>query len=265
VNNLKYIVLGSYRSGTTVINESLEKHSKLKVAYEIFHTSPEPRGIEQSVSILNQLYGKSNFDFYESVYSRYVSKGYWYETKHISKEMDLRKYVNHVFSSFNGFKILYHQISLESELWNYLLNNNIKFIHVIRPNFLDIYVSFYASHLTKKWQTLPEQNTNFIKPFYINSYELENFFKMMQFLNDHFSSLLQDQNLIKINYSEIKSWEKTMHKVQDFLDLPYENLYAKYKKTIYQNKKNLIVNYDEILNYFKNTKWSCFFNTKELI
>lgn len=37
MEKLKYIVLGSWRTGSTVLHESLEKHPDIKITYEIFH------------------------------------------------------------------------------------------------------------------------------------------------------------------------------------------------------------------------------------
>ena len=64
MEKLKYIVLGSWRTGSTVLHESLEKHPDIKIAYEIFHeeSSVETSGMTDISDVMNNLFGKRKFD-----------------------------------------------------------------------------------------------------------------------------------------------------------------------------------------------------------
>jgi hypothetical protein len=265
-NKLKYIVLGSYRSGTTVINESLEKHSKLKIAYEIFHPDSIHRGLPDSESIIKNLYEENNFRLTKSHFPFSVNTDVSNKISCIIDEnYDLKKYVDYVFSLNNGFKILYNHLSLENKIWNYLLDNNVKFIHVLRDNFFDILVSLCAATNNKKWQRLKGDKVFEIEPFIIKKDIANYFFEMLDFLTQHFCSLIKNSDFLTIKYNEIKNWNKAINKIQFFLNLPIENIQHKYEKNIVQNKKFIVANYKELKHYFYKTKWSWFFSDEKLI
>ncbi|MBK7445710.1 MAG: hypothetical protein IPJ45_06760 [Ignavibacteria bacterium] len=58
--------------------------------------------------------------------------------------------------------------------------------------------------------------------------------------------------------SESSKHQETANKVFRFLGLKEHKVKTEYKKVLPQDLKNILYNYDEVYNYFKETKYSEF-------
>ena len=61
------------------------------------------------------------------------------------------------------------------------------------------------------------------------------------------------------------SWDSTIEKVQKFLGVRHVELPTKYYKRTDRKIKNLVENYKELSDYFKNTKRKKFFDVNILL
>lgn len=262
----RYIVLGPWRSGTTVIHESLGLHPHINVAYEILHSrsTVEATGIPDISNIIKKLYSTDRFAIRETIFNYKYGSGpddNILDVNHfvIDKCYDLSKLVDYVFERYNAFKILYCQVPRNYKVWDHLVNmRDLKVIHVQRRDYLAMLTSLLLSYKTGVWNVRsPGIHTD--DSITMSVGQLESFFELIDFETEHFQSLFSEHDNIIVDYEDIKNWESLIRKVQKFLNLQYCQLYKKYNKRTVRPLRNLIYNYDELSDHFKNTKYKEFF------
>lgn len=260
---VKYIVLGSYRSGTSNINESLGFHPQLKVACEIFHSSSTDfvTRINNFSEVLQRLYGIKNFENRKHILKCrfYPPDEDWIGIPHwqIIENVDLTKLIDYVFERYNGFKIMYQQLDRSSLTWDYLLDmKDLKIIHIIRKNYLESLVSYFLAFNSSKWNIQKGETVEDV-PIHISVKSCKLYFEYMDFEIEHFTSLFRDALLI--NYENIFDWDVTTERIQDYLGIDKITLPSKYIKRSKKPLFEYIVNFEELSKYFQDTKWSHFF------
>jgi hypothetical protein len=268
----KYLILGAMRSGTTVINESLELHPQLDVAYEVFHAGSaiELTNIPDIRDLLEELYGTRKLDYSPSVmlgsHPRHPDDvGIDTGANSFINDYDLTKLLDKVFERYNGLKILYYQVKRNNTLWDYLRDyENLKIIQVVRRNYLESLVSLLLSYRSGIWQVqqwgdLKEDQMVVIQPQQANRY-----FEYMDFVIEHYQSMFEDKSHLLVEYEEIADWDRLMKKAQGFLGIPYVPLPIKYKKRT-QYHLHKIQNLAELSEYFLNTKWRWMFECHRML
>ena len=169
--------------------------------------------------------------------------------------------------SVYGFKVKIAQLRMEHEYKNYdkillkLHEEGWKFIHLKRKN-----------HLKHKLSNILASETNI---YHIRGNDSENGKKVNVDCDLLMASIkyseeietTEETNLrtiphLKIIYeddiSESSKHQETANKVFRFLGLKEHKVKTEYKKVLPQDLKNILNNYDEVYNYFKETKYSEF-------
>ena len=273
MEKLKYIVLGSWRTGSTVLHESLEKHPDIKIAYEIFHeeSSVETSGMTDISDVMNNLFGKRKFDIEKNpFYYKHNKLNHNVLSKlkgnYLCLNQPLHKIIDYIFDKFNAFKIIYAQLNIDDNIWNYLLSiKDLKVIHTVRQNYFDILVSVLFAYKTNIWQKTEINQKILDKKIIIDRHFCDAFFNLTEFETEHYISFFSNHSNIIIDYNSLFSWDSTIKKVQKFLDVRHIELPTKYYKRTDRKIKNLIENYKELSDYFKNTKWKNFFDGNILL
>ena len=273
----KYIVLGHMRSGSSVLNEALEFHPDLNVAYEIFHpaSSIELTNIPDIKDIMFELYGFRKWTTTESIFCCRWQKGPDEEIFSKQGKFSIGEYrtildsvpldllIEKVFERYDGFKILYNQLRRNYKVWDYLASYpDLKVVHIYRRNALESLVSLYLAHSSGDWQRRTWGKKIDDQPFYLDPKIAEEYFYSMDFEIEHYTSMFK--NSINIEYNDLMNWDETLFKVQDFLEVKRQPLEKKYLKRNTKNIPELILNYKELVNVFKDTKWASHFCFRKL-
>ena len=178
----------------------------------------------------------------------------------------LHKIIDYIFDKFNAFKIIYAQLNIDDNIWNYLLSiKDLKVIHTVRQNYFDILVSVLFAYKTNIWQKTEINQKILDKKIIIDRHFCDAFFNLTEFETEHYISFFSNHSNIIIDYNSLFSWDSTIKKVQKFLDVRHIELPTKYYKRTDRKIKNLIENYKELSDYFKNTKWKNFFDGNILL
>ena len=266
----KYIVLGAMRSGTTVVNESLELHPSLSVAYEVLHykSSIELTNLPHIRDLLFELYGTRKLDYTPSpmlgLHPRFPDDiGLNVGACSFNNDCDLSALVDKVFQEYNGFKILYYQAKRNNEIWNYLRDlPDLKIIHVLRDNFMESLVSLMVAHRSGIWQLRKWGHLSKDKPVHISPQDAKCYFEYLEFSREHYLSMFEDRDQLVIRHDEIGKWDQLMRKVQNYLGVDYVPLSPKYNKRLTGGYSNKIANFQELKGFFQGTKWSGFFDSQ---
>lgn len=264
--NIKFVLVCNGRSGSSVITKALGQHPNLNVAGEPFN--PE---INKDISEARKSESyNDNVDHINTVPEVYHWLKELYNEQDINKILrkeDVTKFTDKLYSVYNGFKILYYQIPRHHVIWEHIVKiPNIKIIHLVRNNFLNLALSSRMAEDSCVWQRFGNE-TIYDKAVELDPLLLKGFFEELQDKVEYFSNFLQGRmggQYMEIEYSEIFNWKKLMYKMQNFIGVEPILLSKVFKKRIIKKPIELISNYKEISNYFKKTKWEKFFQIKLL-
>jgi hypothetical protein len=224
---LKFIVLSDERTGTNLVTRTLGNHSKISVWTEPFRHP--------------QLFS-------------------------MNKSWKIEDVIENVFKNVNGCAL--HRTSHQppnlppqwQSLWTVLpkMIPDLKVINVYRENLLARYVSLQVAIKLSKWidvKSVPKLPTVHINP--VNAEQ--DFNRMTRIYEDrleHFSG----HPWIPVKYEYLVSnMDSTFKILQNFLRVEYESLVPATLKREDRPLENVIENYEEVYNYFKDTEWFKFF------
>lgn len=253
----KYIILSHYRSGSSVLNESIAPGHNCKIAFEILHESLLFDNTNFDVKpVIKKLYGFENWPVqkqrfhpsYDALYGKDLSDLFGNQ---ISDLVDLRSYFFYCKDNFEGFKIMSQQLSFDSVLWSDL--ETCKVVHVYRKNYLAQLASLLLAKKTNVWQNIKHNEKVTINPRLALAY-----FTHMDFLLDFISSNYPSR--LDIEFDELKNWDSVVRKFQDFVGLRQSNLILKPK---YEGNSidsiQRINNLDELKKFFSDSRYEIFF------
>ena len=164
-----------------------------------------------------------------------------------------------------GFKLFYfHAIEGDRWVWDYLKENkSITVIHLIRDNILRSLVSKKIGLKTRRWtenihskDIIPIEE----KKVSLNVEECRNYFEEMTAYQERINKMFKDHPLIHLSYEDLAG------NTREVVDDLYKRLGVKtYRKNSQLKKQNpesiqeLVLNYEELKNEFKGSRWEAFF------
>lgn len=218
---MKVAIVGNMRTGTTVINETLGRHSQLNLTHEILHPSDSGGNVRWRTN-------------------------YWpndlFRTKDINNLNNLETYHNilsEVLDLYDGFKVVYYQLEAKSKLWNYI-ESRCKIIHVLRENKVEIAVSSALAESTGRWQRSPGETWK-DEPIDINPDWLAIHVSRSERWEEEYRKRFPDA--LEIHYEDFGNWDDTINKILDFLELPRETLPPTLRKRT-QPLHEVVANYE---------------------
>jgi hypothetical protein len=162
------------------------------------------------------------------------------------------------------YHLNFHKLPVQ-DFFSFLTNNNWKIIHLRRENFLRQIVSgkianrkkvwhYHDNNIQKKELTMPQIEINV--PQLLKSLEA----KQVAFFEE--KALLQSISHIEIVYEydllHPEKHQETANKIFTYLNLPTVEVATKLEKTPFQDLSKIIVNFQEVAEALKNTKYHHF-------
>lgn len=147
-----------------------------------------------------------------------------------------------------GFNFMYgHFKNVFPGFYDYILNEKIRILHLIRRNFLDTVLSNELAKKTNRWML-----EEFTDPIFI-SYEdcLKNFNEYQSSIDEVESRLCAAEKLVV--YYEDLNHKRTQDTIQYFLGIDLEDMSTKTKKQRVKSQSEMLVNYSELKMKFKDT------------
>ncbi len=240
----KFLIIGGERTGTNLVHMYLNSHPSVRCHGEAFHTK---------FVYLEDGNCPSLKDMAEAVSER---------DKNPVKFIENRIYRGYDSSiSCVGFKALYWQLRMayipyQRILCNYLENDkSIKIIHMIRRNVLKTYTSKQIAHATNRWIIHQKQlksnlriTIDFDKCIRNFKHNVRNRMRLERIFSKH--------AVLPIYYENLESdLDREMEVVQQFLQLPIQQLNANVFKQEHRPLSEVVINYDEIKMRLSETHW----------
>ena len=236
---VKFIILTTQRTGSTLLWKYLNGHPKIEGHGELF--LPSHKSLDTYAMYKNQSY-KRLFLHY------------------ISRKKNIEEYMNNLFDKKKqveciGFKLMYSQ--LFSELENWIINNHVSVIHLVRKNILKMIVS----RITAKKRNLYHVNEGETIPtirIKLNPKKLIKNIKRISYEVNIYRKIFHGLPYIEITYENfVSNREKCSKDLSKFLGIDYiENLsIPSLTKINPESIEKLIINYEEIVKVMRGTKY----------
>ncbi len=240
-----FVILGTARTGSTLLWSYLNSHPEILCMRGIFGST-----------------GKINFGKYYGVLPEECDDPVIIEERNNNPVNFIK---NHVFMHYDkpykavGFKYFYdhdRHLKDKNELTEYFdLNKDIKFIHLRRENLLAALYSYKRALAQRRWMSAEPGFT--IK---IPIEECDQYFHTVSARQNYFDSLLLGRDIL-IGYEELINEPYTVLKsIQTFLGVNPLKLRTETIKNHEIPLTDAILNYSELREYFKNSKWKDYFN-----
>lgn len=225
---VKFIILGRSRTGSNYLRSLLNSHPNVLCYGEVF---------------------------------REVGVGYEVvDTKKISENKVFHKYASEIKSV--GFKLFYYHANTTTtdSIWKYLIENNVKVIHITRKNMLETVVSRKRSELTDAWTKKGENIKSKEMNIELHYDECLKEFEWTEKLEAKARELFSQNPVLEVTYEDLSSNpQEIANQICEFLGVSKVNLITSMQKQNNKKMSDVVSNYSQVKEQFKNTKWEKFF------
>lgn len=135
----KFILLASYRSGSTWVIDVLN-HIEGTTAFSELFSVPADRAGTQNLTNKQTDQTTEYLDRGIRAYPHFYQSA---EIKQQFRPFSVFTYLNSFFQQEGnvGFKLMYAQLARHPEIWGYVIRHHILIIHLVRSNYLDVIIS----------------------------------------------------------------------------------------------------------------------------
>jgi hypothetical protein len=258
----RFAIVGHARNGSTLLSTSLGQHTRVRMFGELFNDEESER--RNAFRAGKQLYRNGR------IFNRRTEgRPEFYRDEldgasFLRDEVFYQRFVSDPFAV--GLKIFYNQARLGNarSVWHYLrAQRHIRVVHLIRANLLDAWLSLQYALQTDRWvwpielgdppQPQPIALVPQAAEAYFNEILANRLWTREAFANHPVLELEYDTGLVA-------HFTDTIDTVQSFLGLPVERLRPLIKRQALRARTVQIANYVELRNYFKDSRFSNFFD-----
>jgi hypothetical protein len=243
----QFIVLSNPRCGGILLGTVLGiDHPDVLYYGELFHPITEVRENEAARATMSGMY----------LENKGFSLPPWCPTNEQSDYMDS------VFSQEGhkavGFKVHFAQAKMS--FWRFLEKNpKVKIIHLKRENVFHSYASYVKSLSTGQWHINGDFNVLQVKPTTIDPKKMLDYFQEVERQEEKLESLANPTFVV--TYEALcNNFREKLKEIFRFLDL--DTINPKKRTSKMTKNYSYIANLDEIVSFFKGSKYESWFETR---
>lgn len=234
----KFIIFTTQRSGSTVLTRTLDEHPEIFCAGELFQTSEEIHHPEWHFFS----WGIDSKNFTVLKFNKVIN----YPNMRLRSIPHIKKFynANAKGEKARGFKLMITHIKTAPYLWEYLKQENVKVIVLVRNNVFKTTLSRYRKAENRVAHTVEANNKTF--QFYVPGEKLINQMKELERVNKSLVRFSEGMDRLLINYEDFQNWDELMHRVQNFLQVTPIAMKPVLKKVGAVKWQDEVENYTEI-------------------
>lgn len=239
---LKFIILACGRTGSTLVQHTLNEHPEIEMHGELFYVLETPR--EQVLQIQAYQDGTD-----AALYLKDIVFG----------ERDRQK------QKAVGFKMIYFHARKDNEArkaWNYfLVHKDIHVIHLIRQNLLECIISDEVAKRNNQWLLQKGCRPIEVAFFRIEPESCRVFFENVFAWQEWVTRSFKDHPVMTVEYETdiCLAFQETMNRIHEFLSVTPCYAPMVLQKQAQKKTTDQVCNYDELKEYFQYTLFSEFF------
>jgi LPS sulfotransferase NodH len=246
----RFIILATQRTGSTWLTDLLDSHPAVASYEELLLPADHHR----------QTWGRSDKEFFHEYYARRVARRRW----PLATPFWALRYLEELYAprpgiDAIGMKLMYSQLKQYPWLLAYLVLRQVRVVHLVRTNLLDVVVSQETAQARGRYhaytseaveQTAVELKTEQLVP------ELE----VLQHSVDRIRLLLRllPTPNIEISYEELGCDDAALDSVFSFLGVRPRRVTSRFAKLNRDCKQTLIANYQEVERTLRGTRFERF-------
>ncbi|MCP4976869.1 MAG: hypothetical protein GY931_11965 [Maribacter sp.] len=269
----KFVILATQRTGSTFVRLWLNNNSNVRCHGEIFiHSGIDgfkeycKKSIDSKILYTlfsNKMCAKLFSGMFLNKFIKDFCKSVYFDSNHpepwVSEKMVKIQYRKKNYTDIKaiGFKLMYAQLLNHKVLKSWLRDNNIKIIYITRNNILKIYISRL---MLDKYGIAHSVEKTHSKTIHVNPNKILSELDKIAKTSEQMRSVFPKNKCLEITYEDIFfNYVKTAGKIWEFLDLEDNNTpKPPLKKITSDSMKQVIENYDEILNVLSGTPYEVF-------
>ncbi|RAK57146.1 glycoside hydrolase family 99-like domain-containing protein [Phenylobacterium deserti] len=250
----KFIVIGAPRTGSTLIQTTLDQHPDIRAYGELFHwVASEREGdhamITPSGRRAYQPDAEDALDFlWANVWNAEVSS---------ARAVGFKLFNEHVATE--GTRDLFARLKSDVP--------DLKVVYVWRDNLMDVLVSRRMAESTGEWvrrvgaSAVPDER----RQITILPDEAEDFFRAHEQTKAFFDSYVADMSAIRVRYSDFAaSFESQSKALYEFLGVSPRPVTPAIRKQLARSSREIVANWDDLAAHFQGSSYARFFEADPL-
>jgi LPS sulfotransferase NodH len=266
----RFMILSSARTGSNLLLSLLSAHPQVKTYGELFNLGALRhedlvQALDDPIAYLQQRVYKPHRAqvsavgfkmFYEHLTEDYFRK--LVDTADASAELRLQ------FKRLGDFiDANYEWRTLESRFraaWQFLIaDRSLSVIHLTRHNMLDSLLSLKTAFATRQWWTLNDDGGP-APPVHLDPDECRRYFQKLDGFVDAADRAFGAHRKLDVSYERlVEHRPEALGDICAFLDVPYQDVATRMKKQRRVAASESVVNYGQLKDMFRETKWHAFF------
>ena len=253
----KFVIVADARSGTHYIESIMNQHPDIQCFHEIFSSIKQPHFFHFLLEVIQEEETNVIPTRWPTIFEKYLAYIFSQYPNHIAVGMDIK----------------YYQTSWVSNLFGILNRNQVKVIHLIRKNILKHQISWILHTMRKKLgrefheavkvppvklhvqldTLIPELEKRHEKNTWWSRFLSKNF----QCLEIYYEDCFDNPELLSQTITP-----SVLDKVYDFLSIEDRryDLQTRFVKTNPGLLRDLVSNYEELVDLLSGTQWSYLLN-----
>lgn len=235
-----FVILTTPRTGSTVLTRTLDQHSDIFCAGELFHISK------------NIYHPEWHFPFKMQFLQRKLSRKLFKFLNKGNLRNNAAKHIEKFYKAGNekarGFKLMMAHIKDLPELQDYLQEIGVNVILLIRKNVFKAALSNFRAEKTGVFHSNKDVKMEKVS---IDANAFAERVAALENINNVLLERTEGMKRLVVYYEDYKDWDGLMHKVFDFLQVPYQPLKPVLSKISSGNWKDEISNADEVEKVMK--------------
>lgn len=264
------MVLGSARTGSNLLLSLLSAHPHIKTYGELFNLDMLPETsllevLDDPVTFLRRkVYQNHKLEIAAvgfKMFYEHLTRDYFTKLVDVSDAAPQLKAKYTQFSSFIESNYAWETLDERFRTaWEFLrADQSLAVVHLQRRNMLHTLISLKQAYMTSQWWSL-KSGLQTTPPVHLDPEECSRYFQKLSNSAAEADAAFAEHPKINVIYEDlIQNQQDTLQGIFTFLKVPYKSVTTRMKKQNLASPRETIDNYEQLKNYFRNTRWDVFF------
>jgi LPS sulfotransferase NodH len=273
----RFMLLATARTGSNLLSSLLSAHPAIKMYGELFNLDTIARKDLLDALDDPQLYLRKRL--YKDHRPEIAAVGFKMFYDHLTKDYFEKpvalsdaseRFRNKIvdFASFIDANYDWPTLSQRfRDTWHTLAEDrDLAVIHLRRRNALDTLISLKTAFVTGEFWSLnlngdKTSHRDTITTIHLSPDECQRYFEKVHASADEADTLFATHPKLDVTYEDlVASRDEVVQKVTEFLHVPYLPVSTRMQKQIAAPASDIVANYVELKDCFRDTKWQAFFD-----